>query len=130
MRTLLISLFVFIAVSVGAQGLELNSIKKVEFDDFKTLENKDIFRVSPCFKIDKTLQASLRFTGKDQKKSIEKYLNFNQPELITAIDGMPVASPKGDCWNMPVAEPNPSVEYYLKEKKIDDWIEPVAMKTK
>lgn len=127
MRTILISLFVFVTMSAVAQDLKLNSFKKVEFGDLKSLEKTDYFYISPGFKIDTKLQSPFSLSSKDQKKSIEKYLNSKQPDFITAIDGMPIASPKGFNWNMPVAKPNSSVEYYIKERKIDSWIEPVTM---
>lgn len=117
-------------MSAVAQNLELNSLKKVEFGDLKSLEKSDYFNISPSFKIDTKLQASLSLSNNDQKKTIKKYLKSNKVNFLTTIDGMPVASPMGDYWNMPVAKPNPSIEYYIKERKIDDWVEPLAMKTK
>uniref|UniRef100_UPI003217FBB5 hypothetical protein n=1 Tax=uncultured Draconibacterium sp. TaxID=1573823 RepID=UPI003217FBB5 len=130
MRTLLIVVLLFSGVRVFAQqNPVLKSLPKIEFDDFR-FENKDIFDISPTFKIDTLFEKPLIFPEENKRKSFEQYLNQGKPVFISSINRMPIAKPFGNYWNMPVAVPDPSVRYYIKEKKIDGWGEPMPEKGK
>jgi hypothetical protein len=117
-----------------ASALEAKTGKTFQQKKFNTEVNPDsaeYFVISPTFKTDTSAINILpfqklpddSFTQNNQDK-IDFFANRQKPEFR-----MPVAGGGPDCFNMPVAVPDSTVQYYIKEKRID-YVNPLEKKYK
>lgn len=108
-----------------------NNFQKKKFNTVKT-DSADYFAISPTFKTDTSEIIILPFKklpgdsfSLNNQGKIHVFANQQKPEFR-----MPVAGGGGrDYFNMPIAVPDSTVEYYIKNKRID-YVNPLEKKYK
>jgi hypothetical protein len=113
-----------LAAVIIATGQQPKTDKTFQQKKFNTEINPDTteyFAISPTFKTDTSAIKILPF----QKLSVDSFTPNNQGKNDFFANGqkpefrMPVAGGGPDCFNMPVFVPDSTVQYYIKEKRID-----------
>ena len=133
MKTTLLIIIILVAVIITtAQELKTgNNFQNKKFNTEVITDNAEYFVISPTFKTDNSEIKILpfqklpgdSFTQNDQGK-IDFFANHQKSELR-----MPVARGGLDYFNMPVFVPDSTVQYYIKEKRID-FVNPLEKKFK
>lgn len=120
--TLLIIIILGAVIITSAQEPRTDkTIQQKKFNTEVNPDTTDFFAISPTFKTDTSAIKILpfqklpgdSFTQNNQGKN-DFFANRQKPELR-----MPIASGGQDCFNMPVFVPDSTVQYYIKEKRID-----------
>jgi hypothetical protein len=134
MKTILF-MMVILGTAIISTAQESKTGKNFQQKKFNTeviADSAEYFVISPTFKTDTSAIKILpfqklpgdSFTQNNQGKN-DFFANRQKPEFR-----MPVAGGGGrDYFNMPVAVPDSTVQYYIKEKRID-YVNPLEKKYK
>ena len=133
MKTTLFLIMILGAVIITT-AQETKTDKTFQQKKFNTEVNPDsaeYFAISPKFKTDTSAIKKLpfqkmpgdTFTQNNQGKN-DFFANHQKPEFR-----MPVAGGGHNYFNMPIAVPDSTVQYYIKEKRID-YVNPLEKKYK
>jgi len=134
MKTVVLLMTVILGAVIIASAQEAktgNNFQKKKFNTVKT-DSADYFAISPTFKTDTSEIIILPFKklpgdsfSLNNQGKIHVFANQQKPEFR-----MPVAGGGGrDYFNMPIAVPDSTVEYYIKNKRID-YVNPLEKKYK
>ena len=131
----IVSIIMILAAVIIATGQQPKTDKTFQQKKFNTeviADSAEYFAISPKFKTDTSEIKILpfqklpgdSFTQNNQGKN-DFFANGQKPEFR-----MPVAGAGGrNYFNMPVAIPDSTVKYYIKEKRID-YVNPLEKKYK
>lgn len=107
------------------------TFQQKKFNTEVITDSADYFVISPKFKTDTSAIKALPF----QKLPGDSFTQNNQGKIEFFANGqkhefrMPVAGGGRDCFNMPVFVPDSTVQYYIKEKRIES-VNPMEKKYK
>jgi hypothetical protein len=133
MKTIVLIIMILGAVIItSAQESKTDkTFQQKKFNTEVIADSAEYFAISPTFKTDTSEFKILpfqklpgdSFTQNKQGKN-DFFANGRKPEFR-----MPVAGGGPDCFNMPVFVPDSTVQYYIKEKRID-FVNPLEKKYK
>ncbi|WP_320111130.1 hypothetical protein [Draconibacterium orientale] len=95
----------------------IKPLPRIEFDDFQKQQQPDYLTISPQLKLDIPLVKSLVFSNKKENTIDNSYLKSATEVFMALGDNMPVVKPSDNFWNMPVAVPDSTNMYFIKEKR-------------
>nr|WP_321354098.1 hypothetical protein [uncultured Draconibacterium sp.] len=95
---------------------EIKPLPRIEFDDFHRPQQPDYLTISPQLKLEDEIPQSL-FNDSTENAIDNSYLKSTTEVFIAFGDNMPVVKPSGNYWNMPVAVPDSTNMYFIKEKR-------------
>lgn len=113
MKTIMfVSLFSFLSVGVFAQNdLSLKLASPIDFNSGKLAMD------------------STYFSFKDAKENTSFHNYFTQPQKVQPnlktmnyYSEMPIVKPPGNNWNMPIVVPDSTVNYAIREKRINTFV--------
>lgn len=114
MKTIALTFLLFFAFNVFAQKSSLpDSLKKIPSISHITLDDQISSAVVKPFHADSLSEYSFL----KSKKLVTGFATENNMVLSPLVEkqnGMPVINPGSGMWNMPVAVPDSSVDYYIK----------------
>jgi hypothetical protein len=124
MRTIVLFMMVILGAVIitSAQKSKTgNNFQNKKFNTEVITDTTEYFVISPTFKTDTSVIKILpfqklpgdSFTQNNQGKN-DFFAKRQKPEFR-----MPVAGGGPDCFNMPVFVPDSTVQYYIKEKRIE-----------
>ena len=127
-------IIMILGAAIFTTAQESKTDKTFQQKKFNTEVNPDsaeYFVISPTFKTDTSAILILpfqklpgdTFTQNNQGKN-DFFANHQKPEFR-----MPVAGGGHNYFNMPIAVPDSTVQYYIKEKRID-YVNPLEKKFK
>ncbi|HYQ57350.1 MAG TPA: hypothetical protein VEP89_08365 [Draconibacterium sp.] len=109
MKTLLISFFLLFSIIGLAQDFSIKPLPKIKFNEFPVQKSTHIFKISPAFTADISMLQKL-------PEPVDKIDLFAQGRIQKSdFDNMPILSFGVNNWNMPVAVPDSSVDYFIKK---------------
>ncbi|WP_319591864.1 hypothetical protein [uncultured Draconibacterium sp.] len=116
MKTIVLLMFVScLSFTLFSQNkFVIKPLPRIEFDDFNQQQQPDYLSVSPQLKLEGELPQSF-LDGKSE--SSNSYLKSTTDVFMALGDNMPVVKPSGNYWNMPVAVPDSTNMYFIKEKR-------------
>nr|WP_319271072.1 hypothetical protein [uncultured Draconibacterium sp.] len=116
MKTIVLLIFVCCLgfTSLGQNDFAIKPLPRIDFDDFRQQQQPDYLTISPQLKLDDELSPSF-LAGKSEGNN--SYLKSTTDVFIALGDNMPVVKPSGNYWNMPVAVPDSTNIYFIKEKR-------------
>lgn len=119
MKTIVFLVFVCcLGISSFSQNeYAIKPLPRIEFDDFHKQQQPDYLTISPQLKLDTPLAKSLVFSGKSESAIDNSYLKLTTDAFMALGDNMPVVKPSDNFWNMPVAVPDSTNMYFIKEKR-------------
>ncbi|WP_319500130.1 hypothetical protein [uncultured Draconibacterium sp.] len=119
MKTIVFLMFVCCLsfTSFSQNEYAIKPLPRIEFDDFYKQQQSDYLTISPQLKLDTPLTKSLVFDDKSESTIDNSYLKSTTEVFMALGDNMPVVKPSGNYWNMPVAVPDSSNVYFIKEKR-------------
>jgi len=120
--TLLIIMILGAVIILAAQEAKPgNNFQQKKFNTEVITDSAEYFAISPTFKTDTSaikIQLFQKLPGdsfmQNNQSKNDFFANHEKPEFR-----MPVAGGGRDYFNMPVAVPDSTVQYYIKEKRID-----------
>ena len=133
MKAILLIIIILGAVIItSAQETKTgNNFEQKKFNTEVINDTAEYFVISPKFKTDSSANKILPFQKlpgdlfmQNNQGKIEFFANRQKPEFR-----MPVAGGGYNYFNMPVAVPDSTVQYYIKEKRID-YVNPLEKKYK
>ncbi|WP_319479859.1 hypothetical protein [uncultured Draconibacterium sp.] len=119
MKTIVFFMFVCCLsfTSFSQNEYAIKPLPRIEFDNFHKQQHPDYLTISPQLKLDTPLTKSLVFDDKSESTIDNSYLKSTTDVFMALGDNMPVVKPSGNYWNMPVAVPDFSNVYFIKEKR-------------
>lgn len=133
MKTTLLIIIILgaVIISTAQEPKTGKTFQQKKFNTELITDSAEYFVISPTFKTDTSEMKILpfkklpgdSFTQNDQGKN-DFFANRQKYEF-----SMPVAGGGPDCFNMPVFVPDSTVQYYIKEKRID-YVNPLEKKYK
>lgn len=124
MKTVVLLIMVILGAVIITSAQESkkgNNFQQKKFNPEEITDIAEYFVISPKFKTD-TLEIKIlpfqklpgdSFTPNNQNKN-DFFANHQKPEF-----SMPVTGGGPNYFNMPIAVPDSTVEYYIKNKRID-----------
>ncbi|AHW61722.1 hypothetical protein FH5T_07115 [Draconibacterium orientale] len=94
----------------------IKPLPRIEFDDFQKQQQHDYLTISPQLKLDDELPQSF-FDDNTENLIDNLYLKLTTDVFMALGDNMPVVKPSDNFWNMPVAVPDSTNMYFIKEKR-------------
>lgn len=119
MKTIVFLMFVCCLsfTSFSQNEYAIKPLPRIEFDDFYKKQQPDYLTISPQLILDTPLNQSLVLDGDSENTINDSYLKSATEVFMALGDNMPVVKPSGNYWNMPVAVPDSSNVYFIKEKR-------------
>ena len=118
MKSIVILMFVCCLnfTSFSQNEYAIKPLPRIEFDDFQKEKQTDYLTISPPLKLEDELPQS--FFDENTENTIDNsYLKSATDVFIAFGDNMSVVKPSGNYWNMPVAVPDSTNMYFIKEKR-------------
>ena len=118
MKTIVVLIFICCLTysSMSQNRFEIKRLPRIEFDDFHRQQQPDYLTISPQLKLEDEIPQSL-FNDSTENTIDNSYLKSTTEVFIAFGDNMPVVKPSGNYWNMPVAVPDSTNMYFIKEKR-------------
>ncbi|WP_321370269.1 hypothetical protein [uncultured Draconibacterium sp.] len=118
MKTIVLLMFVCCLgfASFSQNEYAIKPLPRIEFDDFQKQKQPDYLTISPQLKLEDELPQSL-FNDNIENPIDNSYLKSTTEVFIAFGDNMPVVKPSGNYWNMPIAIPDSTNMYFIKEKR-------------
>ena len=93
--------------TMAQKDFQFRKFEKFNSNKYWEKDSLGVFPISPLLKTDKKLSRN-NFLSGTQKSHL--YMKYSYT--------MPIAKPGRDCWNMPVFVPDSTVNYAIKDKRI------------
>jgi hypothetical protein len=118
MKTIVFLIFVCCLnfTSFSQNEYAIKPLPRIEFDDFQKQQQPDYLTISPQLKLDDELPQSF-FDDNTENLIDNLYLKLTTDVFMALGDNMPVVKPSDNFWNMPVAVPDSTNMYFIKEKR-------------
>ncbi|WP_297097035.1 hypothetical protein [uncultured Draconibacterium sp.] len=118
MKTIVVLMFVCCLgfTSFSQNEYAIKPLPRIEFDDFQKQQQPDYLTISPQLKLEDELPQSL-FNDNIENPIDNSNLKSTTEVFIAFGDNMPVVKPSGNYWNMPIAVPDSTNMYFIKEKR-------------
>ncbi|WP_321347585.1 hypothetical protein [uncultured Draconibacterium sp.] len=118
MKTIVLLIFVCCLgfTSLGQNDFAIKPFPRLDFDDFRQQQQPDYLTISPQLKLEDELPQSF-FDDNIENLFDNSYLKSTTDVFMALGDNMPVEKPSGNYWNMPVAVPDSTNMYFIKEKR-------------
>ena len=119
MKTTVILMFVCCLsfTSLSQNEYAIKPLPRIEFDDFQKQQQPDYLTISPQLKLENQIPQSLVLADNKENTVDNPFLKSKTDLFMALGDNMPVVKPSGNYWNMPVAVPDSTNMYFIKEKR-------------
>ncbi|MDX8337655.1 hypothetical protein SLH46_00580 [Draconibacterium sp. IB214405] len=120
MKSIVVLMFVCCLsfTSISQNDFAIKPLPRIDFDDFRQQQQPNYFTISPELKLDDQRTQPFVVDEKAESTIDNSYIKSTTDVFFAFGDNMPVAKPSGDYWNMPVAVPDSSFVYFIKEKRL------------
>ena len=105
----------------GQNDFSVKPFQKIEFSTLNKTDNNYLLELNPKFKPD-TIHLQYDDANWDGNKN--PMTELEQERIFASQDDMPIAKPSSMNWNMPIAVPDTSVHYFIKNPM---KVEPVPL---
>jgi len=107
-------------MNINAQNnLQLNIYPKIDFNEMWQKGSINYFSFSPVFaqKNQDGNKSPVLIANKKQNHISENHFPVRVHKNLAFQSTMPIAKPDADYWNMPVWQPNSTLNFPIKEKR-------------